>query len=47
MGQLSVVIDNDLEAKFREAIYQRLGLKKGVIKIAIEEAIQLWIDQKT
>ena len=47
MGQLSIVIDNELESKFREAIYQRLGLKKGVIKTALEEAIQLWIDQKT
>ena len=47
MGQISVVIDEDLDAKFRAAIAQKLGLKKGNIKIAIEEAIQLWIDQKT
>ena len=46
MGQLSIVIDDELDAKFRETIYQRFGLKKGVIKIAVEEAIQLWIDQK-
>jgi len=46
MGQISIVIDDKLDAKFRAAIAQKLGLKKGNIKIALEEAINLWIDQK-
>jgi len=46
MGQISIVIDDELDAKFRAAIAQKLGLKKGNIKIALEEAINLWIDQK-
>jgi hypothetical protein len=46
MGQISVVIDDDLDAEFRAAIANRLGLKKGNIKIAIEDAIRSWIDQK-
>lgn len=46
MGQLSIVIDDELDAKFRAAIAKTLGFKKGNIKIAIEEAIQLWIDHK-
>jgi hypothetical protein len=46
MGQISVFIDDDLDTEFRVAIAKKLGLKKGNIKIAIEEAIRLWIDQK-
>jgi len=46
MGQISVFIDDDLDTEFRAAIANTLGLKKGNIKIAIEEAIRLWIDQK-
>ena len=46
MGQISIVIDDELDTKFRAAIAQKLGLKKGNIKIALEEAINLWIDQK-
>jgi hypothetical protein len=44
MGQISIVIDDELDTKFRATIAQTLGLRKGVIKIALEEAIQLWID---
>jgi len=47
MGQISVFIDDDLDAEFRATIANRLGLKKGNIKIAIEDAIRSWIDQKT
>jgi hypothetical protein len=46
MGQISIVIDDDLDTKFRTAIAKNLGLKKGNIKIALEEAINMWIDQK-
>ena len=43
---VSKAIDDKLDTRFREEIARRLGLKKGNIKIAIEEAINLWIDQK-
>ena len=46
MGQISIVIDDELDTEFRAAIAKSLGLKKGNIKIAVEEAIRLWIDQK-
>ena len=41
MGQISIVIDNKLDSRFREEIARRLGLKKGNIKIALEEAIEM------
>lgn len=46
MGQMSIVIDDELDAKFRAAIAKTIGFKKGNIKIAVEEAIQLWIDRQ-
>ncbi|HPY72454.1 MAG: hypothetical protein PHN90_02975 [Methanothrix sp.] len=46
MGQLNVVIDDDLDGEFRDAVAKRLGMKKGNLKIAIEQAIRNWIDQK-
>ncbi|VVB63311.1 Uncharacterised protein [uncultured archaeon] len=44
MAQISLVINDELDTKFRKVVATTLGLKKGNIKIAIEEAIQLWID---
>jgi len=46
MGHLNLVINDELDTKFRAEISKRLGMKKGHIKIAIEEAIQMWIDHK-
>ena len=44
MGKLNLVIRDDLDEKFREAVYKRKGLKKGNLTDAIEEALELWID---
>lgn len=46
MGQISIVINDELDDKFRKAVGSKLGLKRGNIKIAIEEALQLWIDHQ-
>jgi len=40
---MHITISNDLERRFRKAIADRLGMKKGNIQIAIEEAIETWI----
>ena len=34
MARLNMVVDDDLEAKFRDAVYRRLGMKKGNIQNA-------------
>jgi hypothetical protein len=44
MGQISLVIDDKLDAEFREVVAKQLGFKKGNLKIAIEQALRLWID---
>lgn len=46
MGRLNIVIDDAIEEDFRREVGKRLGAKKGSIKIAIEDAIKLWMEQK-
>jgi hypothetical protein len=43
MGRINLVIDDELETQFRNEVAKRLGMKKGNIKIAIEQAIENWI----
>lgn len=43
MGKINVVLEDKLEEKFRRAIFERKGMKKGNISEAIEEAIECWI----
>lgn len=44
MGKMNVAIDDDVEKKFREAVFKRKGMKKGNISVALQEAINQWID---
>lgn len=46
MGRIVVELDDELENAFRSEVAKRLGMKKGNIKIAIEEAIKIWIGRK-
>lgn len=43
MAYINLSIDDELDKQFRNEVNKRLGMKKGNIKIAIEEAIKLWI----
>lgn len=43
MGRIVVELDEELEKAFRDAVARHLGMKKGNLKIAIEEAIRMWI----
>ena len=43
MGKINIVLGDDVEEKFRKAVYQRMGMKKGNISKALEEAIEHWI----
>ena len=46
MGRIVVELDEELETAFRNEVARRLGMKKGNIKKAIEEAIKLWMQEK-
>ena len=43
MGIMNIVLKDTTEEKFRKAVANKLGMKKGNISIALEEAIELWI----
>lgn len=46
MGKMNIVLDDKTEEKFRETVFTSKGMKKGNISIALEEAIELWIEQQ-
>ena len=46
MGKMNIVLTDNTEEKFRKAVFENFGLKKGNISLALEEAIQAWIDKK-
>lgn len=41
--RLNLVVDEELENKFRRAVFEKYGMKKGNIQIAVEEALHEWI----
>jgi hypothetical protein len=45
-ARLYLTVNSGLEKKFREEVAKRLGMKKGNLQVAIEEAIELWIKVK-
>jgi hypothetical protein len=44
--KLTVLIDDKLDEKFRETVFKQKGMRRGNLTEAIEEAIDLWINQK-
>jgi hypothetical protein len=46
MGKITLTLNDKLEKEFREEVFKRLGMKKGNMQTAIEEAIELWIKGK-
>jgi hypothetical protein len=45
MARLNMVIDDELDEQFRTAVAKRLGMKKGNLQKAAEEALRLWLAQ--
>jgi hypothetical protein len=46
MGRLDLNINDALEMKFRDTVYRTRGFKKGNLTIALEDAIQKWVEQE-
>ena len=44
MGNIKVILSDELEKEFRDEIYRAKGMKKGNITLAIQEAVRMWID---
>jgi len=45
MVKWTVNIDEELDRKFREAVFKVKGLRRGALKEALEEAIRLWLEK--
>lgn len=43
MGKMTIDISDELDKQFRETVFNRFGMKRGNLTIAIEEAIIGWI----
>ena len=43
MGKMNIVLKDETEKKFRKAVFECKGMKKGNISEALEEAIDQWI----
>jgi hypothetical protein len=46
MGKLNLVISDDLDNKFRQEVAKQLGMRKGNLTKAVEEALNLWLHEK-
>jgi hypothetical protein len=44
--KLTVLIDDKLDEKFRETVFKKKGMHRGNITEAIEEALDMWIDEQ-
>jgi hypothetical protein len=45
MAPLNMTVENNLDKRFRAAVYKKYGMKKGSIKTDVEEAILLWLKE--
>lgn len=44
--KLTVLLKDDLDERFREAVFKSKGMHRGNITQAIEEALDLWIEKQ-
>ena len=43
MGKINISLDDKLEERFRKAVFEAKGMKKGNMSEAFEEALETWI----
>ncbi|MGA8081455.1 MAG: hypothetical protein WB988_06300 [Candidatus Nitrosopolaris sp.] len=46
MARLDLSIDDKLDIQFRDMVYKTMGMKRGNLGIALEEAIKIWLSSK-
>ncbi len=45
MGRIDVILPDELEKNFRETVFKKFGMKRGNITLAIQEALEQWINK--
>jgi len=43
LGRINITLNHDLDKRFRQAIAETIGFKKGNLQVAVEEALEDWI----
>jgi hypothetical protein len=43
--RLNITVSKELDKRFREAVADSLGFKKGNLQLAIEDALDRWIKE--
>lgn len=46
MAALNLTIDDKLDDEFRKTVMKRMGMKRGNIRKAVEEALENWVKSK-
>jgi len=46
MAVITISIDDEIERRFREVAKRVIGEKKGYIRQAVSEAMELWLEEK-
>jgi hypothetical protein len=44
--RLNITLSKALDKRFRETVAQSIGFKKGNLQVAIENALEEWIDKQ-
>jgi hypothetical protein len=44
--KLTIMVRDDLDEEFRNAVFKKKGMHKGNLSEAIEEALEMWIDKQ-
>ena len=44
---MNIVVEDDIEERFRRTVANTKGFRKGNTSIALQEAIELWIKDQT
>lgn len=46
MARITIDIPDELDEQFRETVFNKFGMKKGNLTMAIEEALNNWIEKE-
>jgi len=45
MGQMTFIVDDDLDDRFRKALSKKFGFRKGNMQKGFDEALELFIEK--
>jgi len=46
MGRIDIILPDELEQKFRTEVAKQLGMKRGNLTLAVQEAVKSWIETR-